>query len=331
VAFLAALFGCLSLSALLPKSVAGDASSFSMVLLPDTQKYARGYPEIFEKQTEWIRNKVEELNITCVVHLGDIVNDDTVEEWMVADRAMSKLDGIVPYSVLPGNHDMARGPSGRGIIREPTRFNAVFSPWRFRQYSWYGGHEGVSNANNYIFFHAAGKRFLVLSLEFGPSDAVLEWANQIVWRHPGDWVIVATHCYLYFDDTRVGAGDLYSPHLKGPDWNDGEEIWEKLVRRHPNIFLVVSGHVKGDGAGRLSSQGLKGNVVHQLLSNYQTLKNGGDGWLRIMTFVPGRKKIRVQTYSPTLNRYNHDPEQQFELDFDASAGPGINPQTSDKP
>ncbi len=298
-----------------------------MVLLPDTQKYAKGYPEIFEKQTTWIRDKVQEFNIKCVVHLGDIVNDDTVQEWIVADRAMSRLDGIVPYSVLPGNHDMARSPSGSGIVREPTRFNAVFSPWRFRRYSWYGGHEGVSNANNYIFFHGAGKRFLVLSLEFGPGAETLEWANQIVLQHPSDWVIVATHCYLYFDDTRLGKGDLYSPHLKGPTWNDGEEIWEKVVRRHPNIFLVVSGHVKGDGAGRLSSRGLEGNQVHQLLSNYQTLRNGGNGWLRIMTFVPDKQKIQVQTYSPTLNRYNKDHQQEFELDFDISVRPDISART----
>ena len=156
---------------------------------------------------------------------------------------------------------------------------------------------------------------MVLSLEFGPTDETLTWANELVARYKDKRVIVATHSYMYHDDTRLGEGDDYSPHKKGPSRNDGEEMWTKFIRRQPNIFLVVSGHVLGDGAGRLISKGDAGNPVIQVLSNYQRCKNGGNGWLRIMKFVPKENKIYVKTYSPTLNEFNDDPQHTFTLDY----------------
>ena len=50
-----------------------------------------------------------------------------------------------------------------------------------------------------------------------------------------------------------------------------------------------------------------GNTIHSMVSDYQTRPNGGDGWLRILTFSPRNNTIRVQTYSPYLNRFidNH--------------------------
>ena len=46
-----------------------------------------------------------------------------------------------------------------------------------------------------------------------------------------------------------------------------------------------------------------GKNVHQMMFNVQTLGggwegNGGDGWLRILEFMPDGKTIKVRTYSP---------------------------------
>ena len=91
--------------------VDSDASGFTIVVLPDTQYYSQLYPEIFMAQTQWIVDHKDELNIVFVSHLGDIVqNNDRFEaEWQVADKAMSMLDDVVAYGVLPGNHDMQLG------------------------------------------------------------------------------------------------------------------------------------------------------------------------------------------------------------------------------
>ena len=101
--------------------------------------------------------------------------------------------------------------------------------------------------------------------------------------------------------------------------NDGDDIWNKFVKRHKNILLVLSGHIKGDGAGRLVSTGIKGNKVYQRLSNYQKgvtgSLNGSTGFLRIMTFYHSKKIIRVKTYSPKLDKWHKGSEHEFEIDL----------------
>lgn len=296
-------------------SVDATREEFTLVLVPDTQRYAKHNPAMFFSQTHWIRENREALNIRFVIHLGDIVDDNTDAEWRVADRAMGVLDAHVPYLVLPGNHDFEKHPEDGWRMKHAPKYNAVFSPLRFRHQAWYGGHKGVTNDNNYCFFSSAGRDFMVLGLEYGPSDDVLEWAGLLLRAHPEKRIIVATHCYMYDDDTRLGPGDDFSPHKSNIAYNDGEQMWEKFVRHHPNIVMVVSGHVKGSGVGRLSSKGDHGNVVHQMLSNYQQLDSGGDGWLRILKFVPGERKLIVRTYSPWLNKFHEDHRQSFELEL----------------
>ncbi len=105
---------------------------------------------------------------------------------------------------------------------------------------WYGGHKGVTNDNNYSFFSAAGRDFMIVGLEYGPTDDVLARAATLLRAHPNKRVIVAAHCYMYYDHTRLGPGDEYSPHKSHASYNDGEQMWEKLVRHHPTIFMVAA-------------------------------------------------------------------------------------------
>lgn len=297
-------------------TVEAGREEFTLVLLPDTQRYTLFNPAMFFSQTHWICENQKALNLRFVIHLGDIVDDNTDAEWRVADQAMSLLDGQVPYLVLPGNHDFEKHPEQGWRMKYAPKYNAVFSPRRFMGQPWYGGHRGITNDNNYCFFNAAGREFMIVALEYGPTDDVLEWAGALLRAHPEKRVIVATHSYMYDDNTRLGPGDEYSPHKSHASYNDGEQMWDKFVRKHPNIFMVVSGHVKGKGTGRLTSKGDHGNVVHQMLSNYQQLESGGDGWLRILKFIPGEKKLLVRTYSPWLQKFDLDPQQSFDLELE---------------
>jgi 3',5'-cyclic AMP phosphodiesterase CpdA len=283
------------------------AADFTLLLLPDTQKYTESFPATFLAQTEWVRDSVQRENIAFVIHLGDITENNTASEWELGSRAMATLEGKVPYSVLPGNHD------GFSLGQTPQLYNQTFPPSRFQKYPWYGGHSGETNENNYCFFRADNTDFLVLSLRFGPTDADLAWASQIVRQHPKKRVIVATHAYMFNDNTRLGPGDDYSPHKKSLAWNDGEEIWEKFIRHHANIFLVVSGHVYG--AGRQTSKGDHGNTVHEILADYQKYPNGGDGWLRLLYFDTKQAQIRVRTYSPTRKEFLLHPDHDFTLSY----------------
>ena len=70
---------------------------------------------------------------------------------------------------------------------------------------------------------------------------------------------------------------------------------------------------------------VEGNIIHQLLADYQDEANGGNGWLRILRFSPLDDKIYVSTYSPYLDSYKTDAENQFVLDFDMNEDPAISP------
>ena len=55
--------------------------------------------------------------------------------------------------------------------------------------------------------------------------------------------------------------------------------------------------------------------VHTLLADFQDLRNGGDGWLRMLEFSPTNNQVRVKTYSPTLNIYDQTATSQFTLAY----------------
>jgi hypothetical protein len=64
---------------------------------------------------------------------------------------------------------------------------------------------------------------------------------------------------------------------------------------------------------------VNGHTVYQILSDYQSRTNGGDGWLRILSFHPTEDKIYVNTYSPYLNSYENDLSSEFAIDYDMTS------------
>ena len=58
--------------------------------------------------------------------------------------------------------------------------------------------------------------------------------------------------------------------------------------------MVLSGHVLNDGLGRLSSTNAFGQVVHQMLVNYQMQALGGEAVLRLIEFLPDGTALILQ-------------------------------------
>ena len=86
-------------------------------------------------------------------------------------------------------------------------------------------------------------------------------------------------------------------------------------RKHDFAF-TLNGHVLGDGTGYLASKNDRGQVTHQIMSNYQFRNLGGESYLRLMEFLPDRKTVRVKTYSPLYDKYLLDADQQFAVAMD---------------
>lgn len=298
---------------------------FNLMLLPDTQTYSALYPEVFRAQTEWIAKNAD--SITFVLHQGDITDNNTEKQWENAIAALYLMDGKVPYTFVPGNHDTG-DPGKNANNRELIFFNQYLPYEKYSKMDGFGGvFEPGKMENTWHTFKAGGYKWLILSLEFGPRNKVLKWAGEVIQSHPHHKVIINTHAYMYSDDTRISISRQHAwvpqgygvGELTGDDAaNDGEMVWEKLVSQYPNILLVFSGHVLHSGAARLESEGKHGNKVYQMLANYQRgvegSEKGGNGFLRIVTVDPKQGKISVRSYSPYIDQYKTDPDHQFSFD-----------------
>jgi len=299
-----------------------ERGSFTVAVLPDTQNYSERFPDTYKAQTNWIVENRKDRNIACVLHLGDITNNNAPVEWENARAAMKILDGKLPYFLVPGNHDYSKG--GHCLDRT-TGLNDYFSQAEYRELPTFGGtydKEPRHLENNYGTFSAEGRDFLVLAMEFGPRRDVVRWANEVVAQHKKRAAILITHAYMYYDNTRYdwkkyGDKQTWNPHnysiakATSDDVTDGEELWKNLITKHENFVLTLNGHVLNDGLGRTVTSTPSGRDVNQVLVNFQMKPKGGDGWLRLLEFRPDGKTVQVYDYSPTRQERNEGPDNQF--------------------
>jgi hypothetical protein len=285
-------------------------SDFSIIVLPDSQIYLKSRPDIFKKQLEWVAENVDTLNIKFVLNVGDLVDTgNSLSQWNIAAKNINIIADKVPYLFVPGNHDYNGDPS----LRDRTNFNNFFNFAKFSNYSWYGGHyPSNGNENSYATFTSTAGDFLVMGLDLCPSDDALNWSDRIITENSDKKVIISTHAYLSDSGDRVISGKYNSCNNNGIIGNEGEDIWTKLVSKHQNIVLVVSGHKTGIAQ---KTDMINEYPVNQLLQNYQMSENGGNGYLRIFTFKTSNRTISVETYSPYLNQYNSSSINQFTLNY----------------
>jgi hypothetical protein len=227
--------------------------------------------------------------------------------------------------MVTGNHDYADHKNRAGKInsyfkieQNPLNQAALGGMWK-------GAGTGIENA--WYKFEINGQKYVVLTLEWAPRDGAVTWGEEVVKANPDAKVIFLTHAYMNNDDTRYdwakyGKKQQYSPHNYGtrtptdPSLNDGEELWQKLVKKHSNILMTINGHVLGDQLAYLASKGDNGNVVHQMLYNRQS---NDDGQMRLLEFLPDGKTVQVKTYSPVTDKWARDVQNEYFLDLKAGS------------
>ena len=287
---------------------------FSIALIPDTQKYAEfpEYHDIFYSQTEFLAGSVEEWNLVFTSHLGDLVeNGDLEPEWVVADRAMSSLDGILPYGVVIGNHDF-QDEWNNPQLGSPL-FLKYFPESRFNNYSWWGG-RSPDELSSYQLFETDLGAFLYLHLTVDSPPPTVTWAQQVLDDHPDIPSLVTTHAYLREN------GRIPVPYLSGlggsVPWEgiSADELFETLIAPNDQVFMVTCGHISAEHLQISLNE--TGNEVYELLQDYQNRESGGEGFLRLMQFYPGHNRVQMVTYSPWLDTYEMDEDSYFALDID---------------
>ncbi len=339
--------------------VSGIAFSqqFTLAVIPDIQSYTNhnaqkgvwGYPlnnmDMLMAQMEYIRDNTVANGgtIAFAVQEGDLVDNRSMfsSEWRDASRALMLMDGLIPYLVVPGNHDSDRWSRiDRSIPFQSvgwSTFKKYFgneSP-HFKDKKWYGGsyNDGM---DSWSILTVEGQRILFLALELETPDDALEWAQSVIDMHKGIPTVVITHEYL-----TVGARDRENPEYLAfgnsrnrlyANGNSPETVWNKFISKNDQIFMVLCGHSyldNGEGEGIRIDVNDYGHKVYAVLANYQgrreidnsivtrrNLIDSADGWFRLMHFDIAKSRVRVQTYSPYLDRYETDADSDFTINFD---------------
>jgi hypothetical protein len=311
-------------------------TAWSMVYMPDTQNYVKwgDYQQLLPQVTSWIRDNKEEYKIQVVLQGGDIVNNNntvnppippssgdqnSTSQWQAAQAGFYVLNGHLPYILAAGNHDHgttnAQNRESQINTYFPISANPLIDPAQ-------GGIlKGTMNPgeiqNAYFAFTAPdGRKMLIFSLEWEPRPATVTWANQIASlpQYADYTAMLLTHNYLGANSARSTSTNVAADY-------SGEELWNGLIKTHPNFEMTMNGHFGGDGVGYLQSLNNAGGPVHQMFFNTQFETMGADGWIRLFEFLEDGTTVRVRTYS-TL----HDLERTasaFSFSFQLSPLPPI--------
>lgn len=301
--------------------------TFTLAVMPDTQFLYFGgslYPDV---QLASFRYVVESSdNIVFLAHLGDLTQDGLASEFAAVDRAFTYLDRHrVAYSVVAGNHDVDPATDDQ---RGTSPYLRTMGPHRFANSPSFRG-ATPDGYNSWHVFHAAGRDWLVLAMDWRPSAAGFAWANDVLRRHPGLPAILTSHetgAATYF--SRLDPPDYGNPDDNAVLTSYGTRLWDELINDNDQIFLAFSGH--NWPPGRTVLRNAAGHDVHIHVTDYQNRYYGGAAMLRLYHFDLGRDVIDVETLAPwalaqqgnTLARQISrlsTPVDRFSMPFDFAA------------
>ena len=318
-----------------------DPASSTLILLGDPQAYVKydiNQP-LLDLQMAWVYDNIDNLNMKAVLCVGDLVeqndnnalnrnmlNQTSRQMWEAVSKSFKWIDGKVPHLHSPGNHDYGFKHSEDEHTFFPDYFTAerqgkVLLDCLVEEFPNREGRASLENAAFQFELPGWSRKILVITSEFAPSDAAVQWAKDLCLsdKYKDHIVIYMTHSYMTCHGRCKNAlikKEKY-PLTQKEGNNSGVQLWEKLVSQVPNIRLVLCGHhghgpEKKDGkridrndwnVGWRVDKNVHGNKVHQMMFNVQTLGggwegNGGDCWLRILEFMPDGRTVKVSTYSP---------------------------------
>ncbi|MBQ8380311.1 MAG: metallophosphoesterase [Clostridia bacterium] len=301
--------------------VKGEDYDYSFAVVGDTQNLnyrdAKEGSKNMNKLYTWIKNNTEALNIKYVMGLGDITQSFNAnqtyydEEWANAKEALAILDDAdIPYSLIRGNHDISSG------------LNATFG-------------EGSEYYNDLLALAAEGKagfyregkieetwrkvevgsdKFLIITLDWFPTEGSMYWAENIINQNPDHRVIVTTHTFLASDGTFYDDPDGTFPYEQeassNTDWIGAaggnvspRTLWEEVLSQYANVEMILCGHVDVDDIETTQLRGVNGNTVTCMLIDAQSVDiqrddfEGNVGMVTMFYLKEGGEVVNVEHIS----------------------------------
>lgn len=291
--------------------------SYVLAFLPDIQYMTQLYPASLKPMFDYLVTKGKTMNIQYVIGLGDITNANSHKEWSTIIHQTNRLNGYIPYSLVPGNHDVI----SNGRLELFNQNYGKKTGYYYQHVEANGGFfDKESVRNTYLTFSVGEIDYLIINLDFGATDDILTWAGSILKEHPDHRAILVTHGYLNADGTTLGETDYASPNTYDSSLNSGEAMWEKLVSKYENVDMIVSGHMHHDSVVCTPREGDAGNTVYQLLMDPQSTCKalGGIGVIGMMYFTEDGNHAKIEYYSTVLDKYLAESNKTINLTFGKS-------------
>jgi len=258
---------------------------FSIIWLADTQTTAyHQHNDVFQAMGEWIIENEKPLNIRYIVQTGDLVdNGFKKKQWDSFDVLLKQFYGKIPYLPIAGNHDLGvKWENYRAYLEQPFVQDLP--------------KEQVFNRGRAVCaeFQAGGIDFLLIGAGWNAEASCARWINSVLHAHPDHVAILLFHSYIN------ATGDLSHQGIS----------LHNLVSKNPNVRLVLSGHLRGNGfRAEEFDDDVDGKVdrtVNAMLYNYQGYDHNSSGQLRVLQFDTATRNIHVYTYSPYTQDYYRD-------------------------
>lgn len=258
----------------------------------DTQYYnaTAGY---YKHQTaihDYVLAQRAPMNIQYMSHTGDIVDNSAEEyQWKNADAEYQRLDDAAfPYGVLAGNHDVGHKDD------DYSHYGQWFGADRYNASPWWGG-DIENNRGHYDLVTVAGVDFIYLYMGWGAGDAQIDWMNEVLAQYPERTAVINMHEFL---TTTGGRGAI------------PEQVYQRVIVPNKNVAMVQSGHYHDAYVQQYplddNGDGVTDRTVAAVLFDFQSLPEGGQGYLRLQHLDSVNGTITNRTYSPSLDDFDTD-------------------------
>ena len=286
-------------------------------------------------------------------------------EWEIVKTAVDQLNGVVPYSVNRGNHDdylidhyfntdtyKAQFTNGgfytdtdatyvgtitsddTTLLRPQQSGNAGHKVYWNTKDGNYGSTKG-SIVNSYKKVEIGGTKYLFMTIDYNPSEGVIDWVNETLAANPDCKAIVTTHHFI--EPTGNVATSIKGATRFRFETGTPEYLWENALSKHENVFMIVSGHAGNIDLTYSYQRGEKGNKVLQVMTNPQTYDtketdaNGtytegtqDTGMVLYMNFSADGKTVNFEYYSTLLGKVLKNNNYTVNLGTEASVGGDVN-------
>ena len=294
----------------------------------------------------WIAENAKDQKIQHVFTLGDLTdrsavhdpmlsygavdpvgNDATYDaEYEIVKSAISKLDGIVPYSIVRGNHDGYQIDEFFNYEEYTKNFDGFY-----REDS---GVYKNSITNSYRLVEIQGIKFIFITLDFNPSREVIYWMDDLLTTYSDHNAIITTHSYTHVVDGNLTIANITNitdcivkTQYKGAAAN---WIWENCLKKHSNVIMTVSGHVGVDTPQYHTTLGDNGNTVTNILVDPQfyDLNIEPTGAILLMHFYDGGKTVKTEYFSTSANAYKKDGIYTWNVELMVADAPDTDIETT---